>query len=579
MNSDHRSDSAVATTPGLTAAQRTLLQRRFAPREGNGHELIALTLRELGLSHVFAVSGTPIHETLARCATAGVRPIGMHHQQSAVLAALAQNYLAGGLRGVPVFSAGPAVTNGVTGALFAQDNCWPLLALGGRRPVRQAGQGEFQDLDATPLFAPVTKHAGLVRQAGELAAALRAGARTALSGRPGPVYLDLADEALAGMAAWTPAEECEPDAIPEPSEGDIARAADLLRHAARPAVIFGKGVRWDDAFVELRALVEWLHAPFVASPMGRGLLPDDHPLAFTTVGGAVQAGADVVLMVGARWNWQFRFGSQLAPGARVVTLDIHPPEIGRGIAPAVGLVGDAKRVLRRLLEQLRASGDATPHPDAARAAWLATLVEHRATAARALASASADERTPMGFHRVMAGIAGFLPAGAITILDGHLSMLAAQDMIPARAPLTRLTVGSNGCIGVGLPFAIGAKLLHPERLVVAICGDSAFGFCALELETAVRHRIPFVVVVADNQGLWGAHIQRRYYPPDHERVVMSDPAVRYDRLAESLGAHGELVEVPSQLRPALDRAAAAGRPACVHVRLDPLAVLPAAPRF
>ncbi|MGH8017637.1 MAG: thiamine pyrophosphate-binding protein, partial [Opitutaceae bacterium] len=285
-----RLDPDRSADTGLSPAKRRLLRERFATRELTGHEWIAATLREIGITHVYGVSGTPIHETLARCSDAGVRPIGVRHQHSGVLAALAQNYLGGGMRGAPIFSAGPAVTNGVTGALFARDNCWPLLALGGRRPLRQSGIGQFQDLDAVPIFAPVTKHAGIVSATSDIPQALHEAARIAMHGRPGPVYLDVADEALNGLSP-KPAlgEGANLGSLPEPSEESIVQAAELLRRAMRPAVIFGKGVRWNDAFVELRALVEALGAPFIASPMGRGLLPDDHPLAFTEVSGAVQS--------------------------------------------------------------------------------------------------------------------------------------------------------------------------------------------------------------------------------------------------------------------------------------------------
>jgi 2-hydroxyacyl-CoA lyase 1 len=578
MNSPRRQGEIPAHASGLSPAKRHFLQRRFSPREQSGHDLLAATLREIGVTHVYGVSGTPIHETLARCSQAGVRPIGVRHQHTGVLAALAQNYLGDGMRGVPIFSAGPAVTNGVSGALFARDNCWPLLALGGRRPLRAAGTGEFQELDGVPLFAPLTKHATVVRSTDQIAGALRAGAREAISGRPGPVYLDLADEALKGTAGYSPSNESAGEPVAGPPEELIARAAELLHHARRPAVVVGKGARWRDAYVELRALVEMLDAPFVASPMARGLLPDDHPLAFTSVSGAVQAEADVVLMVGARWNWQFRFGSQLARDAQVVMVDIHAPEFAGNVQPMVGLAGDARPILQRLQAHLRKRSRSL-EATASQRAWLERLHELRRQRRHDLERKNAEECNLTSYYGLMQEIARFLPADAITILDGHLSLLVAQEVIPCRTPLGRLTVGANGCIGVGIPFAIGAKLTFPERTVVAICGDSAFGFCAMELETAVRHGIRFIVVVVDNQGIWGGHIHRANYPPEHERVTMYGGGVRYDRLAEGLGAHGEFVEDLAAVRPALERAATAGRAACVHVRVAPLAAIPTSPQY
>ena len=173
----------------------------------------------------------------------------------------------------------------------------------------------------------------------------------------------------------------------------------------------------------------------------------------------------------------------------------------------------------------------------------------------------------------MEEVRDFLPRDAITCLDGHLCMLAAQEIIQCQEPITRLNVGSNGTVGVGIPFALAAKLARPNQMVVAICGDSAFGFTAMELETAVRHKIPIIVIVADNQGIWGGHIQKVHYPESHERVAMYGSDVRYEQIGNAFGAHAEHVVSAEEIRPALERAVRSNKPACIHVRIDPLTPL------
>jgi 2-hydroxyacyl-CoA lyase 1 len=552
---------------------RRLAARRLVAGQPTGHEQIASTLCELGVTHVYGVSGTPIHETLAACSQAGLRVIGTRHQQGSLLMAAAQNYLSGDLRGVPVLSAGPAVTNAATGVLIAQENCWPLVVLGGRRSRQNPTLGVFQELDGVSVLAPISKWATDVQSSAALASNLRKAARIAKLSRPGAVYLDLHEEALQGRVVTAADVSASNDPPPTLDVSALDQATALLSRAERPLVIAGKGLRWRDAWRELLTLVEDLQAPFIASPMGRGLLTDTHPLAATSVSGFVQKQADVVLVVGTRLNWQYRFGGQLAEDARVIQVDIDPTEASRSLREVLGLTGDALEILRELRQRLDGSAGAKAIA-AQRLNWIEAISARKTEAALELEALARDESVPLSPYRVMREIREFLPPDSITVLDAHICMLVAQAMIPCRTPLSRLTVGTNGCLGVGLPFAIGARLWQPNRLVMAICGDSAFGFSVMEFETAVRHQVPIIVVVADNQGIWGGLIQKAHYPAGHDRVAMYGECVRYDRLAEGLGAHGEHVERPDQLRPALERAAASGRPSCINVRIDPFATAP-----
>jgi thiamine pyrophosphate-dependent acetolactate synthase large subunit-like protein len=537
----------------------------------DGHTMVAQSLKALGVTHVYCVAGTPVRETFARCAAVGIRPIGVRHQQAGVLMATAQNYCAGRLTAVAIVSAGPAVTNAATGLLVARDNCWPTVVLGGRRPLAMQGMGSFQELDGVALYRSITKWCALVETTASIPAYLERAFRVAMEGRPGPVYLDLPEDVLTGLAVAEPVpqENRQPEIC---DHAAICKAADLLLGAERPALIVGKGVRWSEPYDELERLVDDFGIPFMTSPMGRGFLPDDHPLCFNDARGVLQAAADAILLVGARLDWTFRFGSELARDARLIQVDIHEPEIGVNRTPAVGIQGDARRFLERLVATMRARRGRSM---AARESWCALLEEKRKERRNQLQTKANDDAIPMSPYRMLKEIREFLPRrGVISILDGNVFMAAAEHVFPAYEPLSRFTAGSNGCMGVGIPFALGAKIAAPERMVIAVCGDTATGMSAMEMETAVRHRIAIIVVVVNNEGMGGALNEKALFPASDQRITMFQPDIRYDAIMRHLGGHGESVERPADLKPALARAAAAQRPACINVRVDPHAAYP-----
>lgn len=537
----------------------------------DGHRLAAHALKDLGVTHVYCLAGTPIREMFAHAAALGMRPIGVRHQQAGVLMALAQNYLAGRVTAVALLSAGPAVTNAATGILVARDNCWPLVVLGGRRPLSMRGMGSFQELDAASLFRSITKWSATVEETSGLPRALEKAFEVAASGRPGPVYLDLPEDVLTGSGVGGPVAppRSSPPAI---DDALIARAAEVLLCAERPAMLIGKGVRWSEPYAELRALADEFSIPFITSPMGRGFLPDDHPLCFNDARGSLQRGADVVLLLGTRLDWTFRFGAEFAPATRIVQVDIEPSEIGVNRAATVGICGDVKSVLAGILKRLREQARVFPGPAAKN--WHERLRAQRAINQRRILTLLNKHTLPMSPHFVLKEVRDFLPRDAITILDGNVCMAAAQQVLPGFLPASRLTAGNNGCMGVGIPFGIGAKLCRPERLSLVICGDTAVSFNIMEMETAVRHRIPLLVLVANNQGNTGALVERAYFGAHDERITMYQPDLRYDRIVGALGGHAEHVVRPEDLRPALERAAASGLPALIDVTIDPGAAYP-----
>jgi thiamine pyrophosphate-dependent acetolactate synthase large subunit-like protein len=577
-------DAVTQRLAALTPGQRAALKQRLSPVALSGHQIIAQGLKAEGITHVYSIAGTPIDKTLKACAQAGVQVVGVRHQGHGVLMALAQNYVAGRLAAAVMLSAGPGVTQATTGVLVAWDNGWPLLVLGGRRPLAMAGQGYFQDLDAVPLFQPITKSAGLVADRAELGDRLHQAVDLACRDRPGPVYLDIPEEVLTATGPTVSPPNPGGASSPFPTiaarnrsrTGDPAlvhQAAQILQQAHRPALLIGKGLRWSDGDRALQQLVNDYHIPFAASPMGQGYLPDDHPRCYTPIRSALLTTADVVLVVGARLNWTFRFGAELRADAEVIHIDLDATALGTTGHRTVQLVGDGGAVLTQLLAEL-AAAPPRYRQDPAFHSWLGELERQRTAKQAAIAALATADTRPMSPQRLVWEVQKVLPRDAICTVDGRVILAAAQQCLPTYTPAARFTPGSNGCIGMGIPLAIGAKLAQPQRRVVAICGDVGVGMSLMELETAVRYHLPLVVIIANNNGNSGTLKRSGYTEPDASRVTMFQPDLRYDQMVALLGGQGEWVETPEALGPALERAIAAATVVCLNVKVDPAAPYP-----
>ena len=549
-----RSEAPASTTTGAST------------RTADGHAATAIALRELGISHVYGIPGIPVYETFAACVDQGLRAVTTRHQQAAGLMAAAQSYLEGRLSAAALVSSGPAVTNLATALLVARDNGWPLLALAGPRPSKLPGG--FQELDAVPVYRPITKWAERLSDASEIGPALRHAHALAMEGRPGPVYLELTHEVLlqrreprsdAGAHPATPA--------PHADRGAVRRAAEILMTARRPAVLVGEAIRWSEPYPELAQLVDRLDAPFAPSPLGRGYLPDDHPRCCDKVRAAMLASADVVVLVGVMLDWVFRFGAEIPRSARLVQIASHEGQVATGPTPEVVLMGNIRAALQLLLEEV---DPARLVPDRG---WREGLERTRREAEDHW-EAVARQPGAISPLRLMVEVRNALPRDVITVLDGNVTLAAGQLLLPSYLPASRMTPGHDGCMGVGLPFGVAAKLCHPGRPVVVVSGDFAFGLNAMEMETAVRCRIPVVVLVANNDGNGGGVLQRAFYPRSPDPITMFGRDIHYDRMMTAFGGYGEYVDRAEEIGPALKRALASGLPACINVRVDPEAPYP-----
>lgn len=559
----------------LPAKKRELFHQHMLAKRLSGADLVAQSLRKRGITHIYGVAGQPTETVLPACSANNIRPIGVYHQTAAICMALAHNYQAGRLEAVALVSAGPAVSNAMTGLLVARDNGWPVIVLGGRRAI-------FQGFDALPIVTHVTKHALAAPSTACLREYIHESYRIAVSGRPGPVYLDLHEDVLTGHALPATHGPASVDHAvqqgPAVSASDLERIADALLSARRPAMLLGKGVRWTVATDQLRKLVETLGMPVITSPMGRGFIAEDHPLCFNQARAVLQSQADVVLVLGARLNWMFRNGAELSPSATIFRIDIHPDEDTTAVATELiqaDAAGFVERLLQRLGARHREVSEYTrrKHIDA----WHDTLRAASATTQRLLEQRTRDQTLPMSPYRMMKEVRDALPDDVICITEGNISMRVAQAVIPALRPASRMDAGTNACMGVGIPFAIGAKLACPDRPVVAITGDFGFSLSAMELEVCIRHDIPIVVVVANNQGNNGATKQRAYFPGDDaELVTMFQPGLEYDRVMTMFGGRGITVSDPDTLKITLRDAIASRKSCCINVLIDPETPLPSA---
>lgn len=530
-----------------------------------GGAIVAQALKSEGVDTLFNLPGDPMGTILAACRQEEMRIITFRHEQAAAMAAQAWSYVTRRI-GVSVVASGPAMTNAITGLDTAWANCWPMLLIGGNGELRRRGQGDFQETPQVAAAAPFCKLSASVDDPRRIPYYINTAVRTALSGRPGPVYLDLPSDVITGVVDESEVRYLPPAPAPPRPAGEpqlIRQALEEVKRAERPLLLIGKGVAWADAAGPAGQLVERLQLPFIPSPMGKGVIPDDHPLCMAGARSYALRNADLVILVGARFNWIFHFGQppRLAEDVKVVQIDIDPAEIGNGMPATVGIVGDAGTVLQQLVEEIgQGSRTRLESP------WLAALQAERQKNEAAVAALAESEEAPMNLYRMYRDIREVIAADAIVAIDGENTMAVSRAMLPNFLPRHRLDAGVSGCMGVAMPYAIGAKVGCPDKQVLALNGDFAFGWNGMEVETALRHNLPIVFLVANNGSIGGGR----------QRVLLGEAAggdetavLRYDRLMEALGGHGEYIETPQQLKPALSRALASGAPSLLNVVIDP----------
>jgi acetolactate synthase-1/2/3 large subunit len=527
----------------------------------NGSQILARSLRRLQVDTFFYIMGGPMLAAETASVEEGLRAIDVRHEQAAAMMAHAYGRVRNTL-GVCMAASGPGATNLITGVANAWADCAPLLAIGGSAPISQRGKGAFQEMDQVSAFKPITKWTAQVTDPRRVPEFVETAAREALSGRPGPVYLDMPGDILY--------RQVEEDEIVYPKtsaesfrvrpRGDPALVDDacrLLAQAERPLILTGSGILWSSAERDLQQLVEQAGIPFYTTPQGRGVVPDDHPLSFPTARSTAFREADLLLLVGTRINYVI---GHLAPprfnaAARLIQVDIDPSEIGHNHPADVGIVGDAGAVLRQLLEAMDGRVDAKRF-----AGWRQHLGEVEQSKHADAEKAMSTDQQPIHPLRLCKEVRDFLDRDAILVVDGQEILNYGRQSIPTFVARHRLNSGVFGTMGVGLPFGVGAKVAKPDNQVLVLHGDGSFGLNAMELDTCARFQIPVVTVVSLNGG-WTAD-------PNRDKTGRDLGYTQFHKMAEALGCHGEYVSDPAQIRPALERAFKADCPALVNVLTD-----------
>lgn len=534
----------------------------------HGGLLIAKMLKREGIEVVFTLSGGHIASIYDGCLREGIRVVDTRHEQAAVHAAEGWAKVTR-QPGVALLTAGPGVTDGVTGIANAYLAGNPVIVFGGAAPVDHWDQGALQELHHLDFIQPLTKWARTVVETKRLAEYTAMAFREATTGRPGPVFLECPMNVLNNFVqsadVQIPSAGYRTTAKPQGDPTFVAHAAELLRVAERPVIFAGSTVWQDDAAEPLRALAEQLHAPVFLNGAGRGSLPPNHPLFFAHSRRQALSGADVLLLVGTKLDFRLNYGQPpLIPReTKIVWLDTLASEIGANREADVGIPGDVGAVMAQISGDL---GKTSQHE-----AWLQTL-RHAEDGARARDEAlMASDAEPIHPLRLCRDLRDALDPDAYVIGDGGDIVSYGARVINAWKPGHWLDAGPMGTLGAGTGYAIATKLARPNQQVAVLFGDGAFGLNAMEFETMVRFNLPVVGVIG-NDGLWGQIYRPQKAMLGHGTAGELAPGIRYDKMVEALGGYGELVTRPNDIRPAIDRAFASGKPACVNVLIDPNAV-------
>jgi len=514
--------------------------------ELTGNDILARCLKAQGVKDIFFIMGGPMLNAELCSIKEGIRLIDTRHEQGAAYMAQAYSRVTQG-PGVCMAASGPATLNFGTGLANALIDGCPVVALGGSSPISQFGRQVFQEIDQVAAMKPCVKYADRVHNLKRMPQQVNFAFQKALNGKPGPVYLDFPGDVL-----YMTVDEADVDwsycgreiirARPYAEPKALSALVDAIRGARQPIIVSGSGVLWSHAWDEMKALVEKAGIPFYTTPQGRGVVPDDHLYSYLTMRNDAFREADLIMILGTRTNYVI--GHALPPRfsaeAKIARIDIDPEEIGNSARNIdIPVVGDCKSVLQQLCEAIDAKTADRFQP------WRQKLADGEA---KKRLRAGGNYPTDGDIHplRLCEEVKNFMQREAILSVDGQEILNFGRQSIPTFVPGHRLNSGPFGTMGVGLPFAVGAKAAKPSAQVICLHGDGSFGQNAMELDTAVRHKLPLLCIISLNGG-WTAD-------PERNKPGRDLGYTRYDKMAEALGCYAEYVEEPEGIRPALQRA-------------------------
>ena len=530
----------------------------------HGGKLAARALKAAGVDCVFTLSGGHVMGIYDGCLDEGIKVVDVRHEQAAVHAADAWARLHPGKVGVAILTAGPGVTDGVTGVANAWRANSPILVFGGQGPFDNLRRGSLQEMDHVAVMKPITKWADACYQTDRIGEYIESAIRNALSGVPGPAFLEIPMDVLHGPV--------DLDEVRLPAFRDyrvlsaappvmLTRAIQLMSRANRPLLMAGTALKWSEGALALRQFAEATKIPVYTNGMGRGQLPMDHPQFFNRSRKHALSQADVVLLAGTPLDFRMKFGRSIPADAKIIQLDLDETLIGQNRPADVGLVGNVGVNLDALN---KAGGAVLDFSD-----WSAELRAIEDAAEEALAGQLTSDEVPIDPLRLCKEIADYVATDNRMIVIGDGGDIVAQAAKVLKVPPRGMWMdpGPLGTLGVGMPFALAAQIAHPDQRVLIVYGDGSFGLNGFEFDTAVRFGLPIVGVVG-NDAAWGQMMRPQAMLYGADRLVATELGyTRYDKVVEALGGHGEHVTKPGDIAPALERAFAAGKPALVNVEM------------
>ncbi|KAK9320638.1 thiamine pyrophosphate enzyme, N-terminal TPP binding domain-containing protein [Lipomyces orientalis] len=536
-----------------------------------GAKLIASSLYDLGVRVVFGIVGIPVIEVADACIERGIRFISFRNEQSASYAATAYGYLTG-RPGVCLVVGGPGVLHAIAGIGNSTHNCFPLLLLGGSSESHQVYKGAFQEIDQVSTLTPFTKFAGRPASISLLPSTIEKAYRLAYYGRPGATYIDLPADYIQGRVDPSETQQLYPASAAPKIAADASRvkkAAQLIRNAELPLVIIGKGAAYGQAEGAIRELIDKSSLPFLPTPMGKGVVPDSSPLNFAAARSAILRTSDVILLLGGRLNWILHYGEppKFKEGVKIIQVDIASEEIGNNNSGNVeyGLVGDIQLVTQQLSAELQ---------DYRFSSIPSALIETREknlAASETKANRTAMPLTYQHSYKIIKDAIRATKTKVIYISEGANTMDIARSAFDVEEPRQRLDAGTMATMGVGIGYAIAAAAACPDHLPVCIEGDSAFGFSAMELETATRSNLPMAIFVMNNNGVYHG-VEPTAYSATYGNPLPSTALgfeTRYDLIAEAVGGKGFVARTATELKMAATDALRNRAVTVVNVIIDP----------
>lgn len=544
----------------------------------DGGELLVRMLKRAGVHEAFVLHGGHLDAIFQAALDHGLRLIDVRHEQAAGHAADGWARTTGRV-GVAIVTAGPGVTDIVTGVANAYLDCSPILVIGGAAPLVDAETLPLQGgIDQVELMRPITKWSHRITHTHRIPDLVAQALRVATTGRPGPVFLEVPADVLFARVEESRAvfpERVAPEAPPAPAKDAVERAIGWLAEAERPAILAGGGAWFSGAGDLLRRFAELTNIPVFANSKARGMVPDDHPLSgrgFMTLPMAAATGSappDVVLLLGARLGlFTGGRGGGFVRSARLIQVDIEGEEIGRNRDVDLGIVADCRKALEAFIDAAKAWRWTR------REAWLEAVERAKGLSAAMFADALRSDAVPIHPYRLAHEIAQALAPDAIIVADGGETASWMDMAAVVRGGGHWLSHGYLGCLGTGMPFAIAAQVAHPGRQVLCIIGDGSVGLNFAEFDTMARHGLPIVTVVNNDQQ-WGMSLHGQELIYGRDRIVATELGpTRYDLAAQGFGCYGELVERPQEIGSAIRRAFESGKPACLNVMTDPRVIAP-----